>query len=181
MKNLIKLSLLSLVLTSVYAEAAAPPQPAPDQGYIAFGGFNTTSVIVPPLVVTKDNNPLGWFVLTNNGNPTSNQVTPLRKSGIAYTHATRVTACVGAFGQTSAANSPWQLFYADASFAHDATTASLTNPVYQNGVSLAYPFVWFSLVPSQYSFYFEIPAGKYAGVQISTPSNTGVNTVCRLL
>jgi len=179
MKKLNKLVLLSLLFaTPVFA--AAPPMPEVQNGYIAFGGFNTTSVVVPPLVVTPERNPLGWFVLTNNGNPTSNNVTPLRLSGVAYTHATRITMCVGAFGQTSAANSPWQLFYADAPFAHDATTASLTNPVYMNGGSTFYPFVWFSLVPSQYSFYFEIPAGKYAGVQISTPSSTGVNTVCRL-
>lgn len=177
-----KLSITCLIFAIFTIQSAFAITPAsPPPGYIAFGGHNTTAVIVPPLVVTTERNPLGWFVLTNNGNPTSNNVTPYLKSGVAYTHATRTTVCVGAFGQTSAANSPWQLVYADAAFAHDATTGSLTNPVYQTGAAATYSSVWFSLVPSQMSFYFEIPAGKYLGVNISTPSNTSVYTVCRVI
>lgn len=180
MKNKICfLYVLSLLFLPVVF-AAAPPQPAPAGGYISIGGHNSTSVIVPPLVVTPERNPLGWFVLQNNGNPTSNNVTPYRKNGVAYqVTAGKTATCIGAFGQTSAANSPWQLFYADAAFAHDATAASLTNPVYQNGSATVYTSVWYSLAPSQMSFFFEIPANKYAGVQISTPSVTSVYAVCR--
>lgn len=172
---------LAFALALLSFEAHALPQPAPASGNtIAIGGFSTTAVVMSPSVVSDGSNSLRWFTITAYGEVTNNNVNPFYKNGVAYQVTAGKTAkCYGMTAQTSAANSGFQVMYADATFANDATVASLTTPIYQAGATARYVQQVYSLVPSYFNKTFDFPAAKWPGVQGTSFSGTHVTMTCR--
>jgi len=108
---------------------------------LQLGSHNTTSVVTPIMVISDAANSLGWFSINSAGDPTSNTATPFMKNGNVFQAGANGTVCVGATGQTSGANSPWQIIYADSTFAVSASIGSLTNVKFQSGATTVYPQV----------------------------------------
>lgn len=156
--------------------AAVNPTPGPA---INLGHQTTTSAQMSPIVVSDGTNSRGWFTLIAYGEGTNANVSPFLKSGVKYQVPSGKTAkCYGISGQTSAANSSFQLIYADSTFAHDATTGSLTNPVYEGGAAGQYPHIFFSLVPSYFGVSFDFPATKWVGRQGTSLSGSHLTMTC---
>lgn len=126
MKNLIALILI-LFSTNVFA---------------ATGSGNVSSVTTLGGVNTSDNlnipnsNPDGYFSIYTGQSITGGNVGPLYKNGVAYQVTAGKTFVVNKIcGAITASNARFQLISATASFANNATTASLTSPVYMGGAA----------------------------------------------
>jgi hypothetical protein len=170
------LSVLSL-LFSLQAFAVSVPSGLPA---ISMGHQSTTTTQMQPLVIADGSNSLGWFTVISYGEGTNGNVSPFIKNGVKYQVTAGKTAkCYGISGQTSAANSSFQLMYADATFAHDATTGSLTNPVYESNVAGQYVHTFYSLVPAYFGVSFDVPAEKFFGRQGTSLSGTHLTVTCR--
>lgn len=171
-------TLLFLGFTAQIAYCAPVTPAAPSPGYISFGGFNTTAVVVPPCVVTPHNNPLGFFVVNTRSGATAGRFTPWVKNGTNYRVTSGKTAkcgCVQAI--TSAANTSYQLAHSLTAITHD--DAALTSGTFQGGAAAAYAHTYYSLVPSQFQDSFDFPSLSYAAVQLSNDPSNGLSMVCR--
>jgi hypothetical protein len=135
---------------------------------IQIGGTDNSSNIT-----TLPDNPEGFFtIVSGGGSPASGKVWPFRKNGALYqvtngkTFVTTKVVC-----WTSSSSGYFQLMSATATFANDATTGSLTGPVYQSGAADRYQHITQSgtaLVPQHAGVIHSFSGDSYPGVQFNS-------------
>ncbi len=167
MKNLM---VIILILFS-FSSFAAPSGSGNISAITTLGGVNTTDNLNIP-----NSNPEGYFSIYTGQSITGANVTPLYKNGVAYqVTAGKTFVASKVCGAVGSANARFQLISATASFANNATTASLTGPVYQGGAAggtvLA---LTTSNVFACFSINYSFSASTYVGIQGDSSTSQNV-------
>lgn len=136
----------------------------------SIGGFNNNDN-----TTVGDSNSQGYFTIyTYNTAPTAGNVLVLKKNGSAYQVTAGKTFKMSKICYASSvADGDFQLLTATASFADNATTASLTGPVYQAGAAAGY-FFHTSATANQiqcWSASYDFGASTYVGIQARTANS----------
>jgi hypothetical protein len=167
MRNLISLVLV-LFATNVFAATGSGNV----SNVLTLGGVSNLGNLVIP-----EANSQGYFALYTSGVAiTSGNVAPLYKNGVAYqvtaAKTFKTTKICVASGAAPVFN--YQLITATASFAANATTASLTGPVYQSGAAGGYSLMNAAAagVYTCFDATFDMAASTYAGYQSNSTNNS---------
>lgn len=149
--------------------------PTGTQSIVGFGGAGTIgdSDYIPSSVLGSTTEK--WMTLhTNIANITATNVAPLYANGVAYqVPGGKVFYVTKVCYEGTATSSPFQLLTATASFAVNATTASLTGPVYQGGAAGGHQYyIAVANTPTCKSELYQFAASTFPGIQERDASNT---------
>lgn len=146
---------------------------------VQFGANNASNNVNLPTIITPEGNAAGYFSLFAAGASAGN-VSPFYRDGVIYqVNATNACRVVWALFISSTAGASAQLISATASFAINATTASLTGPKYQTGLTAYYPYTCVTAnVPVSISHPYVFATSSYPGFQNSASGMT-MMLICR--
>lgn len=159
MKKIILSLILNVILS---ANVIAATGSGNVSSVTTLGGVNTTDNLIIP-----NSNPDGYFSLYAASTLTASNVTPFYKNGVAYKVTNGKTFVVSKICWTAGApTARLQLLTDTVTFAPNATTASLTAPVYQGGAAGRYEFTSLStFVYVCHSASYNFAQNTYPGIQ----------------
>jgi hypothetical protein len=144
---------------------------------VGLGGVDTSSNLTIP-----EANSQGYFSLNASGLAVSvGNVSPFYKNGVLY-QVTSGKTCVVVhviFTSADSSGNSMQLMHSLTTFATNATTASLTSPVYQGGGAGNY--VYFNTaayVPTSAATMYNFPSVSYPGYQ-NGATGSSVILICK--
>lgn len=133
-----------------------------------------------PSLILPEGNVAGYFTIyaSNAALAAIDRVYPFYKNGALYQVTGGTTfKCIKIISWgAQVAYQGYQLLTDTATFAPDATAASLTAPVYQAGASVRYPMIAGNLNGASYvhkseSITYDFAASTWPGIQVGTPNN----------